>query len=62
MQEENRKPGEKSAEASMDWKPNARTAPGLGIEPGLSGARCHGRTGTPPPSPINSKHPTNQPI
>ena len=28
----------KPAEASMDWKPNAHTAPGLGIEPGPIGA------------------------
>ncbi len=30
-------PGEKPAEASLDWKPNGHTAPGPGIEPGLSG-------------------------
>ncbi len=36
----------------MDWKPNARTAPGPGIEPGLSGAQRRGRTATPPTSPI----------
>ena len=27
-------PGEKPAEASLDWKPNGHTAPGPGIEPG----------------------------
>ncbi len=46
-----REPGEKPAEASMDWKPNACTAPGPGIEPGLSGAQRWGRTATPPASP-----------
>ncbi len=40
-------PGEKPAEATMDWKPNSRTAPGPGIEPGLSGAQCGRRTVTP---------------
>ena len=34
MQEGNRSTQRKPAEASMDWKPNAHTAPGLGIEPG----------------------------
>ena len=43
-------PGEKHVEASMDWRPNARTAPGQGIEPGLSGAQHRGRTATPPAS------------
>ena len=28
--------------ASMDWKPNAQTAPGLWIEPGPIGAECQG--------------------
>ena len=35
---ENRRTRRKPAEASMDWKPNAHTAPGLGIEPGPIGA------------------------
>ncbi len=43
-------PGEKPVEASLDWKPNARTAPGPGIEPGVSGAQHWGRTATPPAS------------
>ena len=32
----------------MDWRPNARTGPGPGIEPGLRVAQCRGRTATPP--------------
>ncbi len=35
----------------MDWKPTARTAPGPGIEPQISGAQHRGRTTTPPASP-----------
>ncbi len=31
----------------MDWKPDASTAPGPGIEPGLSGAQRWGRTAMP---------------
>ncbi len=46
MQEENRGTRKKPAESSMDWKPNARTAPGPGIEPGLSGAQRRERTAT----------------
>ncbi len=41
-------PVEKLAKASMDWKPNARTELGPGIEPPLSGAQCRGRTARPP--------------
>ncbi len=44
-------PGEKPAEASLDWKPNGHTTPGLGIEPGLSGPRRGGSTATLPASP-----------
>ena len=44
MQEKIGEPGEKPVEASMDWKPNPRTAPGPGIKPRLrlSGAHCAG--------------------
>ena len=35
---ENRSTRRKPAEASMDWKPNAHAAPGLGFEPGSIGA------------------------
>ena len=35
---ENRRTRRKPAEASMDWKPNAHMAPGLGIELGPIGA------------------------
>ena len=35
---ENRSTRRKPAEASMDWKPNAHMAPGLGIEPEPIGA------------------------
>ena len=41
-------PGEKPAEASLDWKPNEHTAPGPGIEPGLSGPQCRGSAATVP--------------
>ena len=41
-------PTENPAETSTDWKPNACTAPGLGIEPGLSGEQRQGRTARPP--------------
>ena len=43
---ETRRTRRKPAEASMDWKPNAYTAPGLGIEPGPIGAKRRGRTAT----------------
>ena len=46
-------PGEKPAEASLDWKSNGHTAPGLGIEPGLSGPQRRGSTAT---LPANSSH------
>ncbi len=39
-----RVPGEKPVEASLDWKPNGHTAPGLGIKPGLSGPQRGGST------------------
>ena len=32
-------PVDKPAEASLDWKANGHTAPGPGVEPGLSGPR-----------------------
>ena len=35
---ENRRTQRKPTEASTDWKPNAHTAPGLGIKPGPIGA------------------------
>ena len=57
MQEENRSVGEKPAEAGLDWKPNGHTAPGLGIEPRLSGLQHRGSTITLPASP---KHGQNQ--
>ncbi len=44
-------PGEKPAEASLDWKPNGHTVPGLGIEPRLSGPQRGGSTVTLPASP-----------
>ena len=44
--------GENSAEASLDWKPNGHTAPGPGIEPGLSGPQRGGSNTTLPASPI----------
>ena len=50
MLEENWRTRKKPAEASMDGKPNAHTVPGPGIEPGLSGVQCQGRTATPPAS------------
>ncbi len=44
-------PGEKPAEASLDWKPNEHTALGPGIEPGLSGPQRGGSTVMLPASP-----------
>ncbi len=44
-------PGEKPAEASLDWKPSGHTAPGPGIEPGLSGPQRGGSNATLPASP-----------
>ncbi len=46
-----RVPCEKPAEASVDWKPNGHAAPGLGIEPGLSGSQRQESTTTLPASP-----------
>ncbi len=51
MQEENRSTRGKPAEASLDWKPNGHTMPGLGIEPGLSGPQHRGSTAPLPASP-----------
>ena len=42
------KPQKKKAEASMDWKPNACTMPGPGIEPRFSGGQQWRRTTTLP--------------
>ncbi len=44
-------PGEKPAKASLDWKTNGHTAPGPGMEPGLSGPQRGGSTVTLPASP-----------
>ena len=44
-------PGEKPAEASMDWKPNAHKAPGPGLEPGTSVVQGEGTTAAPPAPP-----------
>ncbi len=53
MQEEKKGvPREKPAEASLGWKSNGHTAPGPGIEPGLSGPQRGGRSATLPASPI----------
>ncbi len=50
MHEENQRTKEKTAEASMDWKPNECTALRLGIESRLSGAQHRGRTAMTPAS------------
>ena len=54
-------PREKPAEAGLDWKPNGHTAPGPGIEPGLSGPQHGGSTATLPASPSMKHGCTNVP-
>ncbi len=44
-------PGEKPAEATLDWKPNGHTAPEPGLDPGLSGPQRGGSNVTLPASP-----------